>query len=93
MPPIIITDEQIKEFRPILVKLALKNKDLTLDEKNLLENNIWCPNYIDNSIKCLVCLKEIILSFHSECLTDRVVFEVRYHGYLHLKEKNLLAFI
>jgi hypothetical protein len=92
MPPIIISDEQAKEFRDVLIRLAFKNKYLTSYEKELLGNMRWYDINI-NSVKCLICLKEITLLVNAYYLSNKEVYKVRYHGYLHLKEKNLLPFI
>lgn len=92
---LIISDYENEKFRPYLAELAKRNKDSIENHSDLLEKNIWikpCGNFNDKQLKskCLICSKILV---SEDLFIERQLYNIRYHGYLHLKEANLLAFL
>ena len=92
----IISDYENELYRPLLVALALRNKIYPIEHEDTINNNnIWAVpkgNYTDTCLStlCLVC-NELIIS--DDLIVSDHVDNVRYHGFLHLKNKGLLPFL
>ena len=93
--PIIISDFENEQLRPLLVSLAKRNKSIPEKYKDALDKNIWAislGNYEDKflSTLCLVC-GEVIKS--KNLILETHIYQTRYHGFCHLKDKGLLIFL
>lgn len=92
---IIISDSENEKLRPLLLTLAKRNQSLPEKYKSALDQKYWAVslgNYEDRflSTLCLVCGETLI---SKNLVLETHVYEVRYHGFCHLKDKGLHIFL